>query len=147
MNEDATANHQWLEEAIQLAVLAHEGQRDKGGLPYILHPLAVMGRVSSHDAKIVAVLHDVVEDTYVSLPMLRTEFPVFVVEAVDAISKRDNETNRDYWGRVKENPLALEVKLADIGHNTAPERLAALEPSERAYLEKKYEKALAFLLD
>ena len=134
-----------LERAILLAAEAHRGQRDKGGLPYILHPLAVMGKVDTLEAKAVAVLHDVVEDTAVTLQSLAELFPPDIVAAVDAISKYDNETNREYWSRVKANPLALTVKLADIGHNTSPTRMAALGEEEREYLKGKYERALAFL--
>jgi (p)ppGpp synthase/HD superfamily hydrolase len=135
-----------LERAILLAAEAHRGQRDKGGLPYILHPLAVMGKVDTLEAKAVAVLHDVVEDTAVTLQSLAELFPPDIVAAVDAISKYDNETNREYWSRVKANPLALTVKLADIGHNTSPARMAALGEEEREYLKGKYERALAFLM-
>jgi (p)ppGpp synthase/HD superfamily hydrolase len=134
-----------LEQAIEVAVNAHRGQRDKVGMPYILHPLTVMGSVQGFEAKMVAVLHDTVEDTHVKIQDLARVFPAPVVAAVDAISKREGETNREYWSRVKANTLALRVKLADIAHNSSPERQECLEPDERAYLEKKYRKAVDFL--
>jgi (p)ppGpp synthase/HD superfamily hydrolase len=134
-----------LDLAILTAVEFHMGQVDKGGLPYILHPLAVMGSVEGFDAKMVAVMHDVVEDTTCTLRTLETAFPAHVVAAVDAISKREGERKEAYWARVKADPLALRVKLADIAHNTSPKRMAVLRASEREYLQKKYRKALAFL--
>lgn len=134
--------------AITIANNAHAGQTDKIGLPYILHPLAVMESVDSLDAKAVAVLHDVLEDTAITLSVLQVfpELPEHVLSAVEAMTHRKGETNLDYWGRVKVNPLALEVKLADIAHNTSPKRMKHLDEVTRTRLEKKYKKALAFLL-
>lgn len=134
-----------LDLAIVTAVEFHKGQVDKGGLPYILHPLAVMGTVEGFEPKMVAVLHDAVEDTDCSLRMLRIDFPDSIVDAVDAISKREGEKLEAYWTRVKANPLALLVKRADIAHNTSPARLACLPYDQQEYLSNKYAKALDFL--
>lgn len=135
-----------LENAIFVAVEAHNGQADKGGKPYILHPLWVMLAMHADDvdARIVAVLHDVVEDTDVTLADLATWLPAHLVEAVDAISKRKDEPNRAYWARCKANPIARRVKLVDMAHNASPERLACLSYGEQQYLSKKYEEAVAF---
>jgi len=103
-----------------------------------------MGSVDGIEAKTVAVLHDVVEDTHVSLETLSFLFPDLIVRAVDAISKREGELNRAYWERVKANPLALEVKLADIAHNTSPGRVAArIEARHEAKKTAMVEKAHA----
>lgn len=139
------SNHQ-LVDAIRIAVDAHGYQLDKAGLPYILHPLHVMNSVDSIDAKIVAVLHDTIEDTTQTLAGLCSAgFSPEIVNAVDAISKRKGESYDDYLARVKANPLALRVKLADMAHNSSSQRLEALEPGERKYLEGKYFSARTFL--
>lgn len=134
-----------LNRSIILAVEAHGAQVDKCGQPYILHPLAVMGMMDTETERVVAVLHDVVEDTAVTLQDLCDEgFSDEIVMAVDALSKRSEETNRQYLGRVKANPLATKVKLADIAHNSG--RLDKLpREDERDYLTKKYREATAYL--
>lgn len=146
-------NTQTLIDAIHLAVAAHGDQLDKGGLPYILHPLHVMDTVDGIDAKIVAVLHDVVEDTAADIGTTRDcivfqnytyYFSPAIIEAIDAITKRNGEKKEIYWARVKANPLALQVKLADIAHNTSEARLAVLPLEEANYLRGKYAKALKF---
>ena len=128
--------------------MAHEGQVDKGGLPYILHPLAVMLSLPADDAsgRIVAVLHDVVEDTSVTLDNLAQWLPSMELAAVDAMSKRKGESNRDYWARCKANPIAARVKVADMRHNSSPQRLACLTYPEQEYLSEKYKEALAFFV-
>ena len=136
-----------LQKAIDWASFAHEGQRDKVGMPYILHPLAVMLSLPAYDVmgRIVAVLHDVIEDTGLTLEHLSKWLPPHLVEAIDAMSKRKGEELETYWARVKANPIALRVKRADIAHNTSPERLDMLDERTRERLKKKYGKALAFL--
>lgn len=138
-----------LEKAILHAAMAHEGQVDKGGLPYILHPLAVMLSLPATDvdARIVAVLHDVVEDTSVTLENLAQWLPSYLVQAVDAMSKRQGESNRAYWARCKANPIAARVKVADMAHNSSPARLACLPYAEQQYLSEKYKEALAFFVE
>lgn len=138
-----------LEKAIIRAAMAHEGQVDKGGLPYILHPLAVMLSLPADDpsARIVAVLHDVVEDTSVTLADLAQWLPTMELNAVDAMSKRKGESNRDYWTRCKANPIARRVKIADMRHNSSVERLSCLPYAEQEYLCEKYKEALAFFAE
>lgn len=129
-----------------MAVQAHDNDLDKGGMPYILHPLHVMDCVEDIDAKIVAVLHDTIEDTHQTLEGLRVAgFSDTIIDAVDAITKRKLEKKEAYWARVKANPLALQVKIADIAHNLSPKRLAVLSEDERNYLRSKYAKAIKFL--
>lgn len=119
-----------LEKAIIIAVKAHEGQQDKGGNPYILHPLAVMSRVDSIDAKIVAVLHDVIEDTMVTLDLLSSKgFGQEIVAALDCITRRKEETYEQFIERIACNKLAMEVKLADLQENMDVKRIPY--PSEK----------------
>jgi (p)ppGpp synthase/HD superfamily hydrolase len=134
-----------LEQAIEIALSAHRGQIDKGGMLYILHPLYVMSCVDEIDTKIVAVLHDVVEDTNITLEYLSEHFSKTIVDAIGAITHRKGESNKEYWKRVKANPLALQVKLADIAHNSSEKRLAALSKEEQEYLRGKYKAAIEFL--
>lgn len=134
-----------LDQAIMLATEAHAGQFDKAGLPYILHPLAVMLSMSTDEDRIVAVLHDVVEDTSVTLDDIATQFGLSVAVSVDALSHRKGESNLEYWQRVKDHEQALRVKRADIGHNTSLDRMECLHPKEQDRLQEKYKKALDFL--
>lgn len=107
-----------LEQAIALAAHYHAGQRDKGGQPYILHPLAVMARVEGEEAKTVAVLHDIIEDTPLTAKDLRARgFSETVVKAVAALTRTHGESRAEAARRVAKNPLARMVKLADLAEN------------------------------
>ena len=133
--------------ALDIATRAHKNQIDKAGKSYIEHPKAVANLLDSTKAKIVALLHDVVEDTPWTLDDLRREgFDLEIIAAVDAITKRPGEANKDYLERVKVNKLATEVKLKDLEHNSSPDRMAQLEREIQANLKKKYDFAREFLL-
>ena len=134
-----------LEKAIAIAVAAHTEQLDKSGAPYILHPLRVMLGVTSEAEQIVAVLHDVVEDTPWTLEQLRAEgFPELLLVALDCVTKRENEDYFDFIGRIKPNPLAVAVKISDLHDNMKLSRIP--NPTEKDFQRlKKYEKALAIL--
>ena len=104
-----------IERALQTALKAHGGQTDRSGRQSISHVLRVMSRVDDPTAKIVAVLHDVVEDSELSLDDLRSQgFSPEVVDAVDALTRRGGESYVDLLRRAKVNPLAHSVKLADL---------------------------------
>ena len=110
--------------AIELAKQHHKGQTDKVGKPYINHPLRVMNQMKSEDEKIVAVLHDIVEDTDISLNDLRNEgFSEEVVSAVECLTKQDGENYDSYIERISFNPLAVKIKLADLEDNRDLTRL------------------------
>src|SRR5262249_43426113 len=112
-----------LETAIRVAVAAHAGQKDKEGLPYITHPLRLMAAVEGDDAKIVAVLHDVVEDTRTTLDDLRREgFSERILTAVALVTHRKEDSYADYVVGCKGDPIALQVKLADLTDNSRPDR-------------------------
>jgi len=134
-----------LERAICIAAEAHSGQKDKAGLPYILHPLRVMGRVSTDEARIVAVLHDVIEDTDWTPDRLRAEgFSDVVLEALDAVTNRTGESYEDFVLRAAAHPVGRQVKRADILDNMDPTRIS--EPTERdARRMEKYARGLAVL--
>jgi len=132
----------YLDRAIELAKQHHEGQTDKAGKPYIEHPLRVMNQVESEEEKIVAVLHDIVEDTNISLNDLRNEgFSEEVVSAVECLTKQDGENYDSYIERISFNPLAVKIKLADLEDNRDLTRLPEVTDKDLERLEK-YDKAL-----
>jgi hypothetical protein len=108
-----------IEKALQIAARAHEGQKDKEGLPYILHPLRVMHGVQGEDAQVVAVLHDVIEDTAVTIEELRQAgFGEKVLAALLLVTHRKDEPYADYVVGCKGNDIARRVKLADLEDNS-----------------------------
>jgi (p)ppGpp synthase/HD superfamily hydrolase len=121
----APSDHAVLAKAIRIAAIAHGEQLDKCGRPYILHPIRVLQRCELHplDVQVVAILHDVVEDTHLTLDDLRAEgFNQKVIEGVDAMSKREGEDFFDYVRRCSESPVGCIVKLADMQDNSDPIR-------------------------
>jgi (p)ppGpp synthase/HD superfamily hydrolase len=134
-----------LERAIEIAAKAHAGQVDKAGQPYVLHPLRMMLAVTTPEARMAAVLHDVVEDTAVTLEKLRGEgFPVAVISAVEALTRRDGEEYEAFIRRVAPNPIAREVKLADLRDNSNLSRIAQPTERDRERI-RKYRRAIAVL--
>jgi (p)ppGpp synthase/HD superfamily hydrolase len=116
-----------LEDAIALAVEAHRGQRDKAGQTYILHPLRVMMRLEGEAERMVAVLHDVVEDSSYTLERLRElGYPEEVLGALERLTKHEGETYEAFIERVLPHPLARRVKLADLEDNMDVRRLPAV---------------------
>ena len=130
------------ETALEIAVKAHKGQVDKNGVAYILHPLAVAAQLDTLELKTIAILHDTIEDTDVTAEyLLEKGIPKKIVDTVLLLSKPKDEDYESYLRRVKENPLAKAVKLADLAHNTSPERASGLNEKRRA----KYELAKKIL--
>ena len=128
-----------LDEAIALARRFHDGQVDKAGRPYIEHPLRVMDRVTGDLEKLAAVLHDVLEDTELSsVDLIAAGCPERVLTALDALTRRAGEPYEQFVARAAADPLARAVKLADIGDNSDPVRLAVLGPDDSARLQAKY---------
>ena len=128
------------------ACIAHDGQVDKVGEPYILHPIRVMLSLNTDKERMTAILHDVVEDTnYTIEDVACIGVPFDVLDAVDAMTRRKGQTYEDYLKEVKENSLALTVKLADIRDNQSPIRLLQLDTDKRQYLVAKYKKAVEYL--
>jgi len=126
-----------LERAIAVSVAAHKGQRDKYGRPYILHPLTLMMKMRDETSMMAAVLHDVVEDTPLTLDDLRREgFPGEVIEAVGSLSKNEKETYDEYVERVSRNPLAVKVKLADLEDNMMVTRMNKVTEKDTVRLAK-----------
>ena len=108
--------------AIDLAQEYHGDQTDKTGQPFIGHPLRVMALMPTETEKVVAVLHDLVEDTAFTVQQLEYMFPAYITDAVDAISRRKGETYKQFIARCAQNPIAKSVKGADITDNADPRR-------------------------
>ena len=107
-----------LEQAISLAAKQHEGQVDKANAPYILHPLRVMLNTPTIEHKIVAVLHDILEDTETTIEDLyQFGFQEHIIDAIVALTKEQGETRLEAAQRARQNPIARVVKLADINDN------------------------------
>ena len=131
-----------LEHAIAIAARAHAGKVDKAGAPYIIHPLRVMLKMETSEERIVAVLHDVVEDSDTTLEDLRNEGNSdVVVHAVDAVTMRTGESYDDFVQRAALNPIGRRVKLADLEDNSDLSRIA--HPTKKDYARlAKYERAI-----
>ena len=133
-----------LEQAIIFATDAHKGQVDKAQMPYILHPLRVMNLVDTIEEKIVAVLHDVIEDTDTTREELLEFLNEELVDSIVALSKGENEEYEKYLIRVKNNKIARKVKLADLKDNMNLDRLEHIEMRDmKRYM--KYRKAHKYL--
>jgi (p)ppGpp synthase/HD superfamily hydrolase len=136
-----------LEKAIQIALTAHRGQIDRGGELYILHPIRVMIAQKTTTEKICAILHDVVEDTEVTLDYLSREgFTHEMLVAIEALTKQDGEAYEDYIGRITLNRIAMKVKLADLKDNMDLSRIKHSDPADN-FRQIKYEKAKKKILD
>ena len=135
-----------LEHALVIAALAHAGQRDKAGQPYILHPLRMMLKLETEQERMVALLHDVLEDTAVTLAALEEAgFSVEVLQAVQTLTRGPGESRMEAAQRAAQDPLALSVKLADNADNLNPQRIA--EPQEEDLQRmREYRKVRRFLL-
>lgn len=133
--------------AMNLAYKAHHGQLDKSGVPYIFHPIHLAEQMNDEVSCCVALLHDTVEDTDVTLEDLAKEFPREVVDAVGLLTHAEGEDYFDYVRAIKTNPVATKVKLADLAHNGDQSRCIGsdIPESRMAAWKEKYSKAKAIL--
>lgn len=136
-----------LQFALELAIEKHKNQKDKSGKPYILHPLHVMETVKSDDAKIVAILHDIIEDTDVTEEdLLNAGLSKHIVDAIVMLTRTDDIDYMDYVKKVSSNPLAKEVKLADLQHNMDLRRISTLTEKDLDRT-RKYQIAYHYLIN
>lgn len=136
------------ERAMVLAYRAHEGQLDKAGIPYIFHPYHLAEQMHTEAAVCVALLHDVVEDSAVTMTEIAAAFPPEIAEAVRLLTHDKETPYLDYIRALSTNPLARKVKLADLAHNSDESRLRDAVANEPTLVRKrrvKYEAALAIL--
>ena len=145
--------------AMQFAESLHHGQTDKGGYPYVFHPFYIALQMDTEAEICVALLHDTIEDTKLTDSVLSEWFSAEICDAIKLLTHKRNQPYKEYIERIKPNPLARKVKIADLKHNLDTSRLAdELKHSEiykfsDAYLEhqaqriKKYQAALKYLED
>ena len=134
-----------LEKALRIAVEAHAGQVDRAGKPYIFHPLRICCRCFTDEEKIVALLHDMIEDTDITAEYLLSEgCPRNIVNAVLSVSRNENESYEDFVKRTGLNPLGRAVKLHDLEDNMDISRLEQVTEKDLARL-NKYIKAYRYL--
>ena len=133
--------------ALKLCFEAHKEQVDKSGMPYVFHPFHLAEQMKDEVTCTTALLHDVVEDTDYTLEDLRAMgFEAAVIDALTLLTHDPNEPYMDYVARIKDNPVAKAVKLADLKHNSDRTRLAPHEINERVIArEKKYKAAMRLL--
>lgn len=131
--------------ALAIAQEAHKGQVDKAGIDYINHPIYVASLVETGEEKAAALLHDVIEDSDMTLSdLLNRGIPSEVLQAVSILTKDKKLTYQEYLSRVKTNEIARKVKLADLKHNSDLSRIT--NPSEKDFSRsEKYKKAIEFL--
>ena len=131
--------------AIRLCFAAHRDQTDKSGLPYVFHPFHVAEQMTTEETTVVALLHDVIEDTVYTLEDLAAMgFPASVLDALALLTHRDGEPYLAYVERLRHNPIARAVKLADLRHNSDLSRLDSVGEADLARV-RKYREAIALL--
>lgn len=135
--------------AMKIAYQAHHGQLDKAGLPYIFHPVHLAEQMEDEIACCCALLHDVVEDTDVTMEELACEFPGEVIEVLKLLTHADEVPYEDYVREIKNHPIAKKIKLADIAHNSDQTRCVGsnVTVEKLMKLKTKYEKATKILLE
>lgn len=126
-----------LEKCIQFALEVHAGQRDRYGRPYILHPLHLMGQMDTEVEMMAAVLHDVIEDSDVTLDDLRRlGLPEEVIQVVSLLTHDEADSYEAYVHKLKPNRIARKVKLADLAHNMDIRRMDRVTEKDAARLNK-----------
>ena len=133
--------------ALKLCFEAHKEQLDQSGMPYVFHPFHVAEEMNDEETTIVALLHDVIEDTNYTLDDLRNMgFSNTVIEAVEVMTHLPEVSYEDYLRNIKRNPIAKRVKLADIRHNADLTRLDVID-EKAEYWKKKYQFAYQVLCE
>jgi len=123
--------------AIEIATKAHEGQTDKGGKPYILHPIRVANRCETIEQKIVAILHDTIEDTYVIPDDLKSQgFDDEIIEAILSVTRQEGESYNHFIERCNSNKIGRQVKIADLKDNLDLSRLESISEKDLPRLQK-----------
>lgn len=131
--------------AMVIAYNAHTNQYDKAGVPYIYHPIHLAEQMNTELECIVALLHDVVEDTDITFDELEKDFSIEVVEILKLLTHDKNVDYMEYVKAIKKNPIAKKIKIADINHNSDETRLDEITDKD-IERRNKYKKALEFLM-
>lgn len=130
--------------AINIAYVAHMGQTDRFGIPYIFHPIHLAEQMDTEEECIAAILHDVVEDTNVTMEELENIFSKKVIDALKLLTHDKDTDYMEYIKALKQNPIAKKVKIADLGHNSDKTRLNQITETD-LQRNKKYEEAIKIL--
>lgn len=135
--------------AMKLAYRAHAGQKDQTNVPYIFHPIHLAEQMEDEISCTAALLHDVVEDTAYTFADLEEEFPKEVTEVLRLLTHEEGEDYFEYVRKIKTNPVAVKVKLADLAHNSDESRNVGgqISPEKQQYFREKYAKAKAILME
>ena len=137
-------NTKLTKKAMIIAYSSHQNQFDKAGVPYIYHPIHLAEQMENECECIVALLHDVVEDTEVTFEQLEKEFPNEIINSLKLLTHDKEIDYMKYIENMKENHIAVKVKIADIKHNSDETRLEKITPKD-IIRRNKYKKALEFL--
>ena len=132
--------------ASKIAYKAHDGQTDKAGVPYIFHPIHIAEQMDSEESCVVALLHDVIEDSDITLEILNKYFNDDIITALRVLTKKENDDYVMYIKRVKTNKLATKVKIKDLEHNRDWTRLDEVTDKDRKR-SLKYWQAIRYLED
>lgn len=132
--------------ALKISFNAHKDQIDKSGMPYVYHPFHLAEQMDDEYSTCVALLHDVVEDTDMTLDELSEIFPKEVTDAITMMTHNDSVPYLEYVREIKNNPIAAKVKLADLKHNSDLTRLDVVDDKTLERVEK-YKKAISILTD
>ena len=132
--------------ASKIAYKAHEGQTDKAGVPYIFHPIHIAEQMDSEESCVVALLHDVIEDSDITLEILSKYFNDDIIAALRVLTKKENDDYVMYIKRVKTNKLATKVKIKDLEHNRDLTRLNEVTDRDKKR-SMKYWEAIRYLED
>lgn len=134
--------------AMKIAYAAHHGQTDPNGIPYVFHPIHLAEQMDDEISCCAALLHDVVEDTNVTMEQLAAEFPQEVIAVLKLLTHEVDVDYFDYVRSIKDHPIAVKVKLADLDHNSDQSRCAGADipPQRLAYWRQKYQKAREILV-
>lgn len=127
-----------VKKAALIAYNAHKDQSDKGGYPYIMHPIHIAEQMETEDETIAALLHDVIEDTDIGFDYLKKEgFSDTVINCLKILTKDPNEDYMDYIRKIKKTGgIALKIKKADMAHNMIAERISKKIQSDESRMEK-----------
>ena len=135
--------------AMKIAYAAHHGQVDYNGIPYVFHPIHLAESMDDEISCCAALLHDVVEDTPITMEELAKEFPEEVTDVLKLLTHDDSTDYFEYVRAIKNHPIARKVKLADLAHNSDQSRCVGsdLAPERLAHWKQKYQKAVTILME
>lgn len=133
--------------ALELAFEKHKNQKDKSGIPYIYHPFYIATKMNNENEIVVALLHDVIEDTNTTINDLKNiGFNNDILDAVDCMTHYDGQDYHEYIKKLSKNPIALKVKIEDLKHNLDITRLTTITKEDEIRV-KRYKSCLKYLLE